>query len=86
MNDNMYTCVYPQPGCDVQALLPEWRKRALEILNEYNPKHTSDGLKYQGCCCGHQHRLLDAAAKQKLVAAGFLVEDDTETPVYWEDR
>jgi hypothetical protein len=74
-----YTCVYPQPGCDVEALPLPWRERAAEILETYNPERTEGGLKYQGCCCGHEHLLLDDATAQKLRDAGFLVENDTET-------
>ena len=73
-----FTCVYPQPGCDVEALPLPWRERASEILETYNPERTEGGLKYQGCCCGHEHLLLDDATAQKLRNAGFLVENDSE--------
>jgi len=80
-----YTCVYPQPGCNIDALKdvpgmhPEWLQAAQEIVEQ--PKfaeRAAEGLKYQGCCCGHTHKLLDSAAAQKLRDAGFLVENDTE--------
>ena len=74
-----YTCVFPQPGCDVGALPPEWQELAQEILDQYRPDRVEDGLKYQGCCCGNQHKLLDDAEAQKLRVVGFLVENDTET-------
>ena len=74
-----YTCVYPQPGCQIEALPEEWREDAQEILDHYRADRMEDGLKYQGCCCGHQHKLLDDAEAQKLREAGFLVENDTET-------
>lgn len=73
------TCVYPKPGCQVDVLPPEWQERAQEILEQYRPERVEDGLKYQGCCCGNQHRLLDDAEAQKLRDAGFLVENDSET-------
>ena len=74
-----YTCVYPQPGCQVDLLRPEWRERAQEILEQYRPDRVEGGLKYQGCCCGHEHKLLDDAEAQKLRDGGFLVENDTDT-------
>ena len=73
-----YTCIHPQPGCKVDALPPEWQERAQEILEQYKPDRVEDGLAYQGCCCGHEHKLLDDAEAQKLRGAGFLVENDTE--------
>jgi hypothetical protein len=73
-----FTCVYPQPGCQVTALPPEWQERAQELLGQYRPDRVEDGLKYQGCCCGHQHKLLDDAEAGRLRGAGFLVENDTE--------
>ncbi|HSX22370.1 MAG TPA: hypothetical protein VLE97_06295 [Gaiellaceae bacterium] len=74
-----YTCVYPQPGCQVDALPEEWRDLAREILGKYRPDRTEGSLKYQGCCCEYgQHRLLDDADAKRLRAAGFLVENDTE--------
>jgi hypothetical protein len=74
-----YTCVYPQPGCKVDDLPTEWQERAQEILEQYRPDRVEDGLKYQGCCCGHQHKLLADTDAQMLRDAGFLVENDTET-------
>ena len=74
-----YTCVYPKPGCEVNVLPPEWQESAQDILDQYRPDRVEDGMKYQGCCCGHQHKLLDDAVAQKLRDAGFLVENDTET-------
>ena len=74
-----FTCVYPQPGCQIEALREEWREDAQDILDRYRTDRTEDGLKYQGCCCGHQHKLLDDAEQQKLRGAGFLVENDTES-------
>ena len=74
-----FTCVYPQPGCQIEALREEWREDAQDILDQYRTDRTEDGLKYQGCCCGHQHKLLDDAEQQKLRGAGFLVENDTES-------
>ncbi len=73
------TCVYPQPNCRVDVLPSEWQERAQEILDQYRADRMEDGLKYQGCCCGHQHKLIDDAEAQKLRDAGFLVENDTET-------
>ena len=74
-----YTCVYPQPGGQIDALPSEWQERAQEILDQYRSDRIEGGLKYQGCCCGHQHKLLDDAEAQKLRGAGFLIENDTET-------
>ena len=74
-----FTCVYPQPGCKVDVLPPEWQESAQDILDQYRPDRVEDGMKYQGCCCGHQHKLLDDTVAQKLRDAGFLVENDTET-------
>jgi hypothetical protein len=73
-----YTCVYPQPGCQIDALPDEWRERAQDILEQYRPDRVEDGLKYQGCCCGNQHKLLDEATTTQLRTAGFLVEHDAE--------
>ena len=74
-----HTCVYPQPGCDVEALPLPWRERAAEILETYNAERVEGGLKYQGCCCGNEHLLLDEATAAKLRDAGFLVENDSES-------
>lgn len=73
-----YTCVYPQAGCDIEALPLPWRESALEILEAFNAERAAEGLKYQGCCCGHEHLLLDEEAVVKLRTAGFVVENDTE--------
>ena len=78
-----FSCVYPQPGCAVDALPEEWRERAREILGNYRSDRMEDGLKYQGCCCDYgNHRLLDDAQAQGLRDAGFLVENDTEYDNY----
>lgn len=74
-----FTCVYPQPGCDVDALPLPWRERAQEILETYNIERMEGSQKYQGCCCGHEHLLLDDEAQAKLRAAGFVVENDSES-------
>jgi hypothetical protein len=81
-----YTCIYPQPGCQVDALKkvpgmhPEWLEALEDIMEQ--PKfaaRAAEGLKYQGCCCGHKHLLLADTDAQMLRDAGFLVENDTET-------
>lgn len=74
-----FTCVYPQPGCKVDALPPQWQELAQEIVEQYRPDRVEDGLKYQGCCCGDEHKLLDDSEAHKLRDAGFLVENDSET-------
>lgn len=74
-----YTCVYPQPGCNIAALPEEWREDAQDILDQFRVDRMEDGLKYQGCCCGHKHQLLDNAAQEQLRNAGFLVENDSES-------
>ena len=75
-----HTCIYPQPGCDVEALPEEWRERTWLILSRYRADRTEGGLKFQGCCCDYgNHRLLDEAEITRLRAAGFLVENDTST-------
>lgn|SRR5574341_86138 len=74
-----FTCVYPQPECQIDLLPSEWIERANEILAEYDVEHAAEGMKYQGCCCGHTHKLLDDEAAQKLRDGGFIVENDTET-------
>lgn len=80
-----FTCIYPQPGCEIEALKkvpgvhPEWIEAAQEIMEQ--PKfaeRSAEGLKHQGCCCGNKHLLLDDAAAKALRAAGFLVENDSE--------
>ena len=74
-----YTCIYPQPGCQIDLLHPLWREQAQEIVEQYKADRMEGSLKYQGCCCGNDHTLLDDAEAQKLRDAGFLVENDTET-------
>ena len=80
-----YTCIYPQPGCNIDVLKnmpgvhPEWIEAAQEIVEQ--PKfaeRAAEGLKYQGCCCCHTHVLLSNADVQLLRGAGFVVENDTE--------
>lgn len=68
---NGYHCVFPQPGCNVDVLPPEWRDRAREILATYSAKHG-------GCCCGHEHRELAEATVAQLRNCGFIVEHDVE--------
>jgi hypothetical protein len=64
-----YTCIYPQPGCQVDALKkvpgmhPEWLEALEEIMGQ--PKH--------------KHLLLADTDAQMLRDAGCLVENDTET-------
>lgn len=74
-----FTCVFPQPGCDVRALPSPWRDRAAMILAEFDAEAAADGVVHQGCCCGHEHRKLDDAAVEQLRAKGFLVEHDSES-------
>jgi len=72
-----FTCVYPQPGCDLTALPhAEWRIVASTIVTNYK----LGSSKYQGCCCGHTHVKLDDAQVTALRAAGFIVEHDAEVP------
>jgi hypothetical protein len=73
-----FTCVFPKPGCDVDVLPPKWRESAAEILEQYSTKHAAEGMRAQGCCCGHEHEKLDAEAEARLKGAGFLIEHDTE--------
>ena len=74
-----FTCIYPQPGCDVDALPPKWRECARDILAyHYNVEHAAEGQLRQGCCCGNEHAKLDEATTQQLRAKGFLVEHDAE--------
>jgi len=76
---NVYTCVFPQPGCDILALeSEEWRASAAELLKKYNVARGKEGSPYQGCCCGHTHRLLSSQTAEKLRAAGFLVHNDSD--------
>jgi hypothetical protein len=74
---NDYTCVFPQPGCDVEVLPPAWRERAREILAKYRADLALQGMWEQGCCCGREHQKLDEATAQQLRNAGFLVEHDS---------
>lgn len=67
-----------QAGCDVEALPLPWQARAREILAEFSVARAAEGIKYQGCCCEHEHLLLDAEQSKKLRDAGFIVENDTE--------
>jgi hypothetical protein len=73
-----YTCVFPQPGCQVDALRPEWQECAQEILEQYNTVLAAEGMRVQGCCCGHAHKKLDDAAVAQLRNCGFLVEHNSE--------
>ena len=73
-----YTCVFPQPGCEVGVLPAQWQERAKEILDAYRADLAVEGLKVQGCCCGNEHQKLDDATTEQLRAAGFLVEHDAE--------
>lgn len=82
-----FTCIYPQPGCQIEALKnvpgmhPEWIEAAQEIMEQ--PKfaeRAAEGLKYQGCCCGNKHLLLDDVEAKQLHGAGFLIENNTESP------
>ena len=75
---NEYTCVFPQPGCEVGVLPAQWQERAKEILEQYRPDRVEGGLKYQGCCCGHEHQKLDDETTVMLRAAGYLIEHDAE--------
>jgi len=74
-----FTCVFPQPGCRIEILPPKWRERAQEILDAYNVERAAEGMKVQGCCCGHEHEKLDEATAEQLRNSGFLVEHDSET-------
>jgi len=76
---NEYTCVFPRPGCDVEILPELWRERAREILVKYSPRAAAEGILHQGCCCGHDHKLLVPAEAEKLRTAGYLVENDSES-------
>jgi hypothetical protein len=73
-----FTCVYPQPGCQLEVLPPKWRERAQEILELFDAERATEGLRHQGCCCGHAHEKLDDATTDQLRHAGFLVEHDAE--------
>jgi hypothetical protein len=74
-----FTCVFPQPGCNVDVLPPQWRDRAAMILAEFDAEAAADGVVHQGCCCGHEHRKLDEPTAQQLRNSGFIVEHDSES-------
>ena len=81
-----FTCIFPQPGCQIEALKkvpdmhPEWIEATQEIIEQPQfAERAAEGRKYQGCCCGHKHLLLGDAEAQMLRDAGFIVENDTET-------
>lgn len=70
-----YTCVFPQPGCDVAALpFEDWCVAASDLLKKFKP----DGPRHQGCCCGHAHVRLDEDQVKRLRGAGFIVEHESE--------
>jgi hypothetical protein len=73
-----WTCVFPQPGCDIAILPPAWRERAQEILTKYKQSLADEGMRIQGCCCGNEHQRLHDATVIQLRAAGFIVEHDSE--------
>lgn len=78
-NNGHYTCVFPQPGCDVSVLESvEWQAAATELLKKYNVELAQEGIRHQGCCCGHTHCLLSPETARRLRAAGFLVENETD--------
>lgn len=78
-NNGHYSCVFPQPGCDVSVLeSAAWQAATTELLKKYNVERAQEGHRHQGCCCGHTHRVLSAEAAQRLRAAGFLVEDEAD--------
>jgi hypothetical protein len=72
------TCVFPQPGCNIEILPPAWKGRAQEILAKYRVDLAAEGMRAQGCCCGHDHQRLHDATVIQLQRAGFLVEHDVE--------
>ena len=75
-----FSCIYPQPGCNLDVLPWEWRNRAEGILAHYRADRMEGNQKQQGCCCEYgNHRLLDEAEAQKLREEGFLVENDSES-------
>lgn len=73
-----FTCVFPLPGCNVDVLPPKWREDAQDILDGYSTSHAAEGMKIQGCCCGHDHEKLDDATAKQLRNHGFIVEQDAE--------
>ena len=72
------TCVFPQPGCQINVLPPKWRELATEILENYRADLAAEGMRHQGCCCGHTHEKLDRATEQQLRKCGFLVDCSSE--------
>lgn len=86
ISDNEYTCIFPQPGCEIDALTrvpgapPEWVGRAREIVAQTRfAQRAAEGLRYQGCCCDYGlHLLLADETVEMLRAAGFVVENDCE--------
>lgn len=80
---DQFTCIFPQPGCDVDVLEHDaWRAAAVDILRKYNTALGEEGVRHQGCCCGHTHILIGPEKAAVLRAAGFLVENDSE-PADW---
>lgn len=73
-----HTCVFPQPGCNVEILPPVWRDQARAILAKYRPDLAAEGMAVQGCCCGNDHQKLHDGTVAELRKAGFLVEHDVE--------
>ena len=80
-----YTCVFPLPGCKIEILPPQWRDRAREILAKYRADLAAEGMRVQGCCCGHDHQRLHDSTVTELRAAGFIVEHDVEYDDEGED-
>lgn len=81
-----HTCVFPQPGCDVEILPPAWRERAREILAKYRTDLADAGMRIQGCCCGRDHQRLHDATVNELRRAGFSVEHDVEVEAEYEEE
>ena len=78
-NNGNYTCIFPQPACDISVLeSEEWRASAAELLKKYNIELGKEGSRHQGCCCGHTHRLLSPGAALRLRAAGFLIVNEAD--------
>ena|ERR1700751_5604541 len=77
---NDYTCVFPKPGCNIEALPIKWQASAVEILGTYR---TDLGTKHQYCCCGDDHEKIDEATAQRLRDSGFVVRHQTE--VCWNE-
>lgn len=72
-----WTCVFPQPGCNVELLPPAWHERAREILAKYSPALAAEGMAVQGCCCDYEHQRLHEATVAQLRRAGFIVDHDS---------